>query len=181
MEIWKPVVGFEGLYEVSDQGRVRSLPRVTQVKNRWGNLVDRKFPGKVLSAANSKNRSNRRFVGLSANKTQTVKLVAHLVAEAFLGNRPVGHQVCHNNGDATDDRAVNLRYDTPAGNMADCLAHGTRPKGETHGSARLTSDDVVKIRAAVAAGAKQKDVAVEFGVHAKYVSLVVARSRWAHV
>lgn len=54
----------------------------------------------------------------------TTKNVHQLVAEAFLGPRPEGMEVCHNNGQAHDNRAVNLRYDTHSNNQRDQVTHG---------------------------------------------------------
>lgn len=166
---------------MSDHGRVRSLPRVVEVLNRWGTTTRRRFPGVVLSPCINTARSDRRYVTLHDSGEQYSRLVSNLVAAAFLGPRPDGLQVCHNNGRATDDRAANLRYDTPTGNAADCVLHGTRKRGEQHPAARLGATEVLSIREQAAQGAKHKDLARAFSVHPNYVSLIVTRARWAPV
>jgi len=119
MESWRPVVGFEQFYEVSDYGRVRSLDR--KVRRRHGLAT---LGGKVLRpwAINS----GRLMVGLCGEDgVQQRILVHHLVLEAFAGPRLPGQEGCHENGDYTDNHAVNLRWDTPKGNHADKRKHGT--------------------------------------------------------
>ena len=66
-------------------------------------------------------RSQHLFVNLGKNNKHYVH---HLVAAAFLGPRPDGLEICHSNGDATDNRAANLRWDTRSSNLHDAVAHG---------------------------------------------------------
>lgn len=115
-EKWKPVVGYEGAYEVSDLGRVRSVDR--QV---WNGRVWHSKSGRTLSVF----RGNYSKVRLKVNGDAKTRNVHTLVAEAFIGERPDGLEVCHGNGDPHDNRASNLRYDTKAANSADRVKHGT--------------------------------------------------------
>lgn len=109
-ETWRPVVGYEQFYEVSDQGRVRSLVK----RMRWD--------PRVLAQSIS-----TRYAMVSLNKHGTVKKVyVHaLVAEAFIGPRPDGLLVCHNDGDCRNNVVANLRYDTYRENSLDTVRHGT--------------------------------------------------------
>lgn len=127
-EKWLPVVGFEGSYEVSDMGRVRSLDRfVTYIHPRSGRPSRRFFTGVVLNPPIGGN--GRPHVILRRRTRQ----VHRLVAEAFLGPVPEGMEVCHNNGDMLDNRAVNLRYGTHSENLRDRVKHGTDPEArKTH-------------------------------------------------
>lgn len=117
-ERWLPVPGYEGYYEVSDQGRVRSLDRRLPYRN--GTRMHR---GRLLVGGRSPD-DGRRLVQLAHEGGHSWPRVSVLVLEAFVGPRPAGMYACHNNGDATDDRLENLRWDTPSGNTADCLMHG---------------------------------------------------------
>ena len=168
MTKWKDVAGFEGYYEVSDDGRVRSVDRVVLCVNRWGQQAPRTYPGQELMAYPNEKRGGYRYVNLH-KEGQKMRRVAVLVAEAFLGPRPAGTQVCHRNGEATDDRAANLRYDTPKGNAADQSLHGTRRKGESHPMARLSDSDVDTIRLLHNLVPKA-DLAERFGVHPGHIS-----------
>lgn len=119
-EQWRPVVGYEGLYEVSDHGRVRSLDR--QVLHK-GKLINLRGCIRKLGPSHPDGR-----LGLTLYRgTDTRRLwqVSVLVARAFIGPPPSpGMYVCHNDGDPTNNVPTNLRYDTQSGNMFDKVAHG---------------------------------------------------------
>lgn len=118
-EQWRPVVGYEGLYEVSDQGRVRSLGRVAI---RRGYPL--RIPGRVLrpTPGDAGRVCIRLFNRDGVKKTLRVSV---LVLAAFVGPRPEGLDGCHNNGDPTDNRLSNLRWDTRSANARDAVRHGT--------------------------------------------------------
>ena len=121
-EEWRPVVGFEGSYEVSNLGRVRSLDRL----DARGNQIR----GRVLRLAAQ--RSGHLHLGLWADGKERRTFVHRLVLAAFVGPRPVGAEALHGNGRPDDNRVENLRWGTPSENQLDSVAHGT------HRSARKT-------------------------------------------
>lgn len=123
-EKWQPISAYENRYAVSTQGRVWSLA------HRKG--------GQLLKYGTTGPRPDRPagypvvrlYDGGGAHRTFLVHL---LVLQTFVGPCPPGLQACHNNGDPQDPRLSNLRYDTPEGNAADKLAHGTDPRrNKTH-------------------------------------------------
>lgn len=116
-EHWLPVVGYEGLYEVSDLGRVRSLDRVV----RYGNV---RYPkaGRILTPAVT--APGRRMVGLARDGKVANRRIYVLVLEAFVGPRPQGADACHDDGDPSNDRLNNLRWDTASANRRDTIRHG---------------------------------------------------------
>lgn len=117
-EEWRPVVGHEGLYEVSDLGQVRSLDRVVLLRDG----LTRRVKGRVL-----KQRVGQLYpvVGLSRNGIDRKWLVHRLVCEAFHGVKPPEAEVVrHLNGIHTDNRASNLAWGTCAENSADMVRHG---------------------------------------------------------
>ena len=103
-EIWKPVIGYEGLYEVSNTGRVRSLDMY--VKN--GHCSYRLHKGKVLSP--SKNTDGYLQVGLCCNGKYKKCLVHRLVSQAFLPNPDNLPEVNHKDEDKTNNRVENLEF-----------------------------------------------------------------------
>jgi len=140
MPTWKSVPGFEGIYEVSDDGVVRSLDRV-----QFDALGRKKtFKGKIKNKYYDNNGYPK--VTLAKHGIKTRVHVHVIVASDFLGPRPEGMHICHNNGDEGDPRASNLRYDTPKQNMADKVIHGTQPIGLEVPSAKLTDDEIRQIR-----------------------------------
>lgn len=125
-EIWKPVVGYEGSYEVSSFARVRSLDRTVLASNG----TRRYHKGQILR---QKMGEHYLAVGLSKNGETLRWNIHHLVCEAFHGKRrPEARVVRHLNGNALDNRPENLRWGTPAENSADMVAHGRSRASETH-------------------------------------------------
>lgn len=114
-EIWKPVPEYEGVYEVSSHGRVRSLDRVVTQMSRWGMLVPRKRKGRVVNPSNNGNG----YLYLTARKGGKVKhlYVHRLVADAFVSNpdgKPCVNHKDHNRG---NNRADNLEWLTQKENI----------------------------------------------------------------
>lgn len=118
-ERWLPVVGYEGFYEVSDEGRVRSLRRSVPAKNGRMQVV----PGGVLKQSKLGNTPYLK-VALCRDRTQTTRSVHSLVLEAFVGPRPEGMEACHGFGGQQDNRLVNLRWDTLSENNYDMVRMG---------------------------------------------------------
>lgn len=107
--------------------------------------------------------------------------VHRLVARAFLGTCPPGHEVAHKNGDGHDNRASNLAYVTHRYNERMKRTHGTSPDGSRNGGAVLSQADVSIIRNEAASGARgtQRRLARRFGVSESTISQVVNGKRWA--
>lgn len=109
-EIWKPLPGWEDLYEISSHGRIKSLRRNGQIMKTGTGGPKARYPIAAL--------------------TRTVYPTIHrLVLETFVGPCPEGMEACHNNGNPADNRVENLRWDTHIANMADQRVHGTRVPG----------------------------------------------------
>lgn len=125
-ENWKPVVGFEGLYEVSDQGRVRSLDHSTTGKDGR----TRRYKGRVL--VGSVDSSGRIQVVLSKEGKGHYRRVHRLVLEAFVGPCPPGYEGCHWDDDRSNNHLSNLRWDTSSANSMDLVRNGN------HNHARKT-------------------------------------------
>lgn len=119
VETWKPIPGWEGYYEASDLGRIRSVDRV--IEGRWGPRV---ALGKVLTAHPLKIGGYLQ-VKLCRDARMKGEMVHVLVLSAFVSPRPDGLEACHGNGNVTDNRPANLRWDTRSANMLDKVRHGT--------------------------------------------------------
>lgn len=116
--MWVPVVGYEGLYEVSDRGRVRSIPRPST-------------KGGILRQGVNK-RDGYPSVKLSREGRKTHLAVHVLVITAFRGVRSEGAECRHLNGDRTDNRLENLQWGTSAENSRDMVEHGRSNSRITH-------------------------------------------------
>lgn len=117
IEEWRPVLGYEGLYEVSNFGKVKSLPR-------------KGTKGGILATAKRNKKYNHLTVTLTSNNSTKYPFVHKLVLEAFVGLRPEGMECCHGDGDPTNNHLSNLRWDTPSKNTYDSIAHGTHPQSK---------------------------------------------------
>ena len=129
-EHWLPVPGAEGYYEVSDHGRVRSLNRtITRCDGRkmrcWGRdlkpWIDEHGRLSVSICAPDKPNSPNRI------------RISRLALLAFVGPAPEGTEGCHNDGDVSNNRIDNLRWDTHSANGLDRVRHGRDPgRNKTH-------------------------------------------------
>lgn len=126
-------------------------------------------------------RSGRPYIGAHTNGKVTNLYISRLVLECFVGPRPLGMHGCHNDGDPKNNRVENLRWDTPRGNQADRIRHGTSNRGEKNGSAKLQESDVVEIRHLRSIGVKSAEVAVMFGVSRATVSFAATGRTWKHL
>ena len=137
MEIWKPVLGFEGFYEASNFGNVRSLKRVNKKNNKLlgGNLLK-----PILGT--------RKYLVVNLTKPGTRKQIFlhKVIIEAFYGQRPQKMTVCHNDGNKLNCQLNNLRWAAQIENIADKKIHGTWQFGERIGNSRFTDQQIIEIR-----------------------------------
>lgn len=172
-EVWAAIPEYEGWYDVSADGQVMRV-----------RYINGATPGRVLKPAVTKlgYHQVRLYEGRGA-RTSRVHKVHRLVAAAFIGPCPAGHQVNHKDGDKSNNRLYNLEYVTPQENIAHAERTGLRPKakGERHGMARLTERDVRAIRALAAGGSMQRDIARKFGIAEAHAHRIIHHQRWAHV
>lgn len=154
LETWKDIPGYEDCYQVSDQGRVRSLDRVIHTPAREylrRKALSRVKDVRVRGTAHSRVRlgrvmrpgTNGRYlnVGLTDGLGRTrYQLVHRLVLRAFVGPCPDGQEVMHLNHDRRDNRLSNLRYGTHSENLLMDVARGVtrRPKRRTESAAADT-------------------------------------------
>ena len=180
LEEWRTIPGWEGLYEASSRGRIRSLDRIGKRRSRGGNEYTLSLRGKVLRA----NDIGHGYPGvqLYANdgvdrpRNRRMIAVHILVCEAFHGERPKGMEVAHRDGDKANPAAANLRWATKLENHADKRRHGTTPHGSNNPSAKLTWDEVAEIRASK--HLRRRDLAQRFGVSVNTVQAIINNRRW---
>lgn len=128
-ERWLPISGYDGLYEASDRGRIRSVDRYVPhgVGNRFGIGPDGRMRfrrGRILRSKPG-DRTGHLAVTLSKLGKHQSASVHVLVKEAFDGPTPDGMMVCHENGNPTDNRLENLYFGTAFDNALDMQRHGT--------------------------------------------------------
>lgn len=187
--MWRPAVGFNGRYEVSNCGQIRS------VKTTAG--------GTTFAPRKPQNiNSGYLVVKISdvPGGTQKTKTIHSLVAEAFLGERPRGAQVNHKDGDRTNNHVVNLEWVTPGENIKDSydrnpdrvngrsalhmerMRSRRRPqRGELHHNAKLSETQASQIIKLLIDGQGVRPIAREFGISHTLVRAIKTRTRWSHL
>lgn len=175
-ERWLPVVGWEGRYEVSDLGQVRSLPHQTVTGVRGGGLVRQVINQRGYYAVELKRGTG------TGRAERATKQVHRLALEAFVGPCPPGLEPCHGANGKLDNRLSELRWDTPgANNGPDKVRDGKSNRGERCGSAKLTAEIVAECKRRYAAGESQRALAAEFGVNQPAISNAIRGATWAHI
>jgi len=172
-ERWLPVVGYEGLYEVSNHARVRSLDRWVV----YSNGVKRFYKGKLLKPALLK----KGYATVALGKDHRNKYVHRLVAEAFLGPCPEGMEVLHGPNGVADNSVNNLSYGTRRQNMQDKLRDGTQPRGTQCYQTKLSEDDVREIRRMKAEFVPLSVISERFNISKPHICGICSRIRWAHI
>lgn len=155
-EMWRPVPG-RTEYEVSSLGRVRTQHRELR-----------------------RSRTSAGYYTVTLRAATTY--VHHLVAEAFIGPRPVGAVVRHGRGGSLDNSTTNLSYGSQSDNLRDGVEFGAVPVGEGVHNARLTDGQVRVIRDLHAVGGySYRQLAAAFEVGASTIAAVVRGRTWTHV
>jgi hypothetical protein len=159
MENWQDIPGYEGIYQISDLGRVKSIRT-----------------GKILVIDHGKYGHGQ--VCLSVDGQRQKASVHRAVLEAFSGAPEAGQVARHLNGDARDNRLQNLVWGTPKENTSDMLRHGTVSHGEKHPISRLTNDQARAIRCSKERG---RALAKTYGIDPALVSMIRTGKVWKHV
>jgi hypothetical protein len=172
-EEWRQVVGYEGLYEVSNLGRIRSIDRLVIFKTG----ASRVCKGKIKSTSLLEGYLS---VGLWKDNVAERVLVHRLVLGAFRGPPPPGWECRHRDGNRLNAMLLNLEWGTPKQNGEDRVGHGTQARGEKHGVSKLSTEDVREIRQLIGT-MTQRVIARRFGVGPDEISRINSGQRWAGV
>jgi hypothetical protein len=161
-EYWKPVVGYEGYYEVSDIGYVR-----------------RKQTKKILKPRIS---NGYNMVDLRVNCDRRYHRVHRLVAYAFIGDPPtIKHEVRHFDGNKQNNCRSNLSWGTRKENEEDKIRHRRTNRGQRNGRSKLTLEQVSEIRRLLLQGnLLQRQIADIFGVTRMTISDIKGKRSWAY-
>lgn len=160
-ENWRPVIGYPK-YEVSDLGRVRN----SSTKKALKGTID---------------IGGYHRVNLYGPNDRRLMFVHRLVLESFIGPCPKKMECCHNDGNRTNNCLTNLRWDTRANNVKDRFRHGTIARGNQHGQAKLSEEDIVQIFKLRTRGYTLLRIAKTYGVDQTNISMILRRKAWRHV
>jgi len=168
-EQWRDIPSWEGLYQASSYGRIRSLIRRGRYRNYGGKILiggvdDDGYRNVTLYKPGEKRRNPH---------------VSVLVCTTFHGPKPLpglGSQAAHRDGVKTNDRADNLRWATAIENDHDKDVHGTRALGTKHGCAKINEETARNIYASKGPAAK---IGMQYGINASTVLRIRSRRLWA--
>ena len=176
-EQWKNIPGYEGVYQVSDHGRIKSLPRPWQKQIRFLNPW--------------LNSTGYRLVDLyNGNNSKPIKHHIHsLVLTAFTGKRPNGMECRHLDGNRQNNQLYNLCWGTASQNQQDRLIHKTDNSGSKQWQAKLTDSNIYKIKQLLKQGRNNnhgpkityKEIAQIFDVHLSTIGRIANGKTWKHI
>lgn len=171
-EDWRPVVGFEGKFEVSNSGRVKALP---WSRAHW---CGRSIPQPERIITQSRHSGGYLIVALRGG---TKHYVHKLVMAAFVGEAGT-RDVNHIDGDKTNNRLANLEYCDRLHNVRHAIRTGLQNNaGEGNGMHKYTAGQIVAAHRMVSSGATQRSAAAATGVSEGMVQQVATGKRWKHL
>lgn len=171
-DVWKDIPGFEGFYQASESGKIKSLTR-----NKCDTVGrNRIFPETILEPINRRGYSH---VSLYTTKLR-IRRVNRLVALTFIPNPENKSQVNHINGVKSDDRVINLEWATDKENKAHAFATGLKRgrRGEESNFSKLKSEDVLIIRTS---NESAKSLSVKHNVSISLISQIKNNKIWQHI
>ncbi len=171
MEFWKPIKGYEGYYEISNLGRVKSLSRII-LKN---GIYPFKSKEKII-----KNRLNKYYyVTLCKNNSYKNFYIHRLIANSFLPNPDKKLCVNHINGIKTDNSINNLEWATHKENTIHATDIGLiNQKGENSYNSKLNKEQVLEI---IKSNLPHRELSKIYSISKSYVSSIKNKKTWKHI
>lgn len=163
MEKWRDIEGYEGVYQVSNQGRVKSLPRNGTIKSE-----------RILRPA--ANHAGYYNVLFSFNHLRKHFSVHRLVAKAFIPNPENKPQINHIDGNKTNNTDSNLEWVTSKENMQHACKSGLLPQ-----QSNLNDEKVRAIRTLSSGSLSQRQLGKMFGVGGTSINDILNGKSWKHI
>jgi len=181
-EKWKDILGFEGLYQASNKGRIKSLARSTK---RYNTLIQR------YTSTNQKerlmklylNKNGHIYVNLSKYGVTYTQQVGYFILLAFKGEKPKGFNIecSHKDGNALNNNKDNLLWESSSNNNLRKRDHGTILIGSKNGNAKLNDIKVTEIKQHIVNGLSQRKIANMYDVTQSCIMKINTNKTWAHI
>lgn len=173
-EIWKPIIGLDGHYEISSIGRIRKL------YFRNGTACFKLKSPIILKTR--KTKAGYITWGHKKNKKGSYIFVHSMMLIAFVGPRPKNMVAAHLNGNKTDNRIENLKWVTQKENQSHRKIHGTFYFGQQMSHSKLKNSDIKKIfKDYNVNGFTQKQIGQKYGISRSAISLILLKKTWKQV
>lgn len=171
-EEWKPIMGYDELYEVSNFGRVKRSKKSYMVTlKRSINLKERILKGEI-------DKDGYHIVVLRKNNTPKKKKVHRLVAQAFVPNLENKPQVNHIDSIRNNNISTNLEWTYPLENSLHMKNLNRQAKGSKIGNSKLRKNDILYIRKSVLS---VKELSIIFLVHESCIRKILNKETWKHL
>lgn len=174
MEIWKDIEGYVGLYQVSNLGRIKVLPRSFINKSGFTTHVK-----EVIKVCPLNHRGYNRVQLTAHDKSKKIFSVHRVVAKHFIPNPHNHPEVNHKKAIKTDNRASELEWCNKDYNEKHASENGLKPRGNNHPMALLDEVQVLTIRKCAADGIRRDALSVYFKVSLQTIHAVVSRRNWS--
>lgn len=186
MELWEDIAGYEGLYQISNEGRVRSYDRIINTKDKKGVWRQKVARGHILKLGVTKTGGGYFYVQLCGNGTRKNQYVHRLVATRFINNDDkkrifVNHKDCN----SRNNHYSNLEWCSHKENMEHAAINNrmvsSSGQGEKSPAHKLTADQVAQIKERLKAGERCRDICLDYPVGSSAISEIKAGRSWSHV
>jgi len=179
-EVWKDIPDFEGIYQVSNFGRVKSLERLT--KNKQGTCLRKE----KLLTLNISNKGYAKVKLYNTNKNIKKTIFVHkLVGVCFLDNLNQYKEINHIDGDKLNNKMDNLEWCSRSHNVKETYRLNLKKeetyKGEGNATSKLKEQDVLLIRKLHKQGMSNKELAIKFNVVSGTIGFIVNNQTWKHI
>jgi len=181
-EIWKEIEGWEGLYGISNLGRVKSYDRIVNTKDRSGGSTTRTVPGRILKHMPTGAKEYPCVELVVDNKNRRKRTCVHrIMAIAFLPNPRGLNEINHKDGNPKNYDLSNLEWCTHQENMIHAVKTGLLLNRHAPGNkfaAKLSSAQVREIREHLTTGLTHKKIAEKYGVSKGAIGFINRRETW---
>ena len=173
-EIWEDLVGYEGLYIISNFGRIKILPKIHI--NKSGCIISKEKFVKIYNR-------NQGYVGLSLskNKNRINKYLHRLLADTFIPNPENKPHVNHKNGVKNDNRLENLEWVSAKENIQHSFNIGLSKRGENRHLSKLKNNQVLDIKDRLKNKEKQNNIAKIYRVSNATITNIKNGKIWYHI
>lgn len=171
-EIWKDIQGYEGLYQVSNFGRVKSLKRKVKSGENYVTVKEKIRKQGI--------RKGYYYLQLHKNDISKKHSIHRLVAQAFIHNPENKPQINHRDGNRFNNNIYNLEWCNLEENIKHENETGLRPKGEKNGNSKLTEKQVLEIRENKEK-LNQKQLSEKYKVHRDTIGRITNKTIWKHI